>query len=112
MLMVESLVSIVLFSMLGIGVFTAVQTGHIAKRSFDEQSNEENIVRNQIEAVFAAHYQGPGSTYTAVTPPAGYAVTAVALTYDGSSTDIEIVRVTVQHHGQTVETFETLRANR
>ena len=112
MMMVESLVSIVLFSMLSIGVFTAVQTGHIAKRGFDAQSNEENIVRNQIEAVFAAPYQGPGNSYTAITPPAGYTVTAAALTYDGSSTDIEIIRVTVQHNGQTVETFETLRANR
>ncbi len=72
----------------------------------------KDIVRNQIESVFAAPYQTPGTFYTPITPPSGYTVTAEALTYDALSTDIQIVRVTVQRHGQTVETFETLRANR
>lgn len=110
--MVEVTVVLVVFGVLGIAILRTVQTGHTAKRQFDIHSTAENLVRNQLESVFDHSYKEPGQAYPSIAAPDGYSVTAEALLYDQFSNDVEVVRITVFHHGQPVKVFETLRANR
>ena len=73
----------------------------------------ENLVRNQMESTLEQTYKGWPNTYDAVTSTPGFTVTVQALQYSTSTdTDIETVRVTVTHEGQTIKVFETVRTNR
>ena len=110
--LIEAVVSMAVFSVLGLAMMRGIQTSYVGKRSFDIQSSAENMIRNQIESVFNQAYVQPGSSYTAVSVPSTYAISADAITYDGSSTDIETVRITVSQNGQVLKITETLRANR
>jgi len=110
-LLVETVLVLGVFGILGTAVLSGVQTSYTSKRQFDSQSTAENIVRNQMEYVFEQPYVPPPGTYLTITPPDGYSVTAEALDYNGDP-NVETVRVTVYHQGQPVKLFETLRANR
>ena len=112
--MIETVVALTVFGVLGSAVLSGVQTSHISKGKFDSQSVSENLVRNQLEYVLEQTYKPWTDVYDPVTStPAGYSIVADALQY-GTSSDpnIETVRVTVTHQGQTVKVFETIRAKR
>ncbi len=111
-LLVESVVSLMLISIVGTAVLGGVQTGYIGRRVFDSQSTAENLIRNQMEYVFNQAYLAPGNSYLTVAAPTGYSVTAQAVVYDISSTDVEKVAVTIYQGGQPIKTLETLRSNR
>ncbi len=114
-LMLEIVVTLTVFGVLGTAVLGAVHTSFIGKRLFDQQSVAENLIRNQLESVLEQTYKAPDDpdpTYLAIAPPDGYTVTAQSLTYDVANTDISTVRITVYQDGQPVKTFETQRANR
>lgn len=111
-LLVETVVALALFGILGTAVLASVQTSSISKGVFDEQSMAENILRNQMEYVFEQPYESPGETYLTVAIPDGYSVTVEALEYEATSADIETVQVTVFKDGQQVKVLQTLRANR
>ena len=114
-LMIEIVVTLTVFGVLGTAVLGAVQTSFIGKRLFDQHGMAENIIRNQMESVLEQTYKAPDDpdpTYLAITPPDGYSVTVESLTYDVANTDISTVRITVYQDGQPVKTFETQRANR
>ena len=113
-LLIETIVALTVFGVLGSAVLSGVQTSFNSKRNFDSQSVSENLVRNQMEYVLEQTYKPWTDVYDPVTStPAGYSIVADALQY-GTSTDpnIETVRVTVTHQGQTVKVFETIRTNR
>ena len=110
-LLVDTTVVLAVFGLLGTAVLGGVQTSYTAKRQFDIQSSAENLVRNQIESVFEQTYNPPGQTYLPTAAPTGYSVTAEAQVYDVTSNNIEVVQITVFHHGQQVKVFETIRAN-
>ena len=117
-LLLETVVSLTVFGVLGSAVLSGVQTSHISKRNFDAQSEAENLVRNQLEHALEQPYKAwPTSGniyYDAVTStPSGYTITAEALQYSTSTdTKIETIRVTVTHDGQTIKVFETIRTDR
>ena len=114
-LLVETVVVLSVFGVLGTTVLSGLQTGSISKRNFEQDSTEENITRNQMDSVFEQPYKAPDDpdpTYTSITPPAGYTVTAESITHYATSTDISTVRITVMRGGQTVRVHETLRTNR
>ena len=111
-LLVELVAVMAAFGVLGTAVLSGVQTGHASKRIFDVQSEAENIARNEMENAFAQPYLPPGQTYTATTPPYGFSVTAEALEFSATSSDISLVRVTVERDGQTLKVLETYRAKR
>ena len=111
-LLVETVIALVIFGLLGTTVLGSVQTSFTSKRLFDVQSESENLIRNQTEYVFEQDYVLPVGVYLTVTPPSGFTVTADALLYDATSTGISTVRVTVYHEGELVKTFETLRTDR
>ncbi len=113
-LLIETVIALTVFGVLGSIVLSGVQTSHISKRNFDVQSEAENLVRNQLEGALQNTYKGWPDTYDAVTStPAGFTVTAEALQYSTSTdTDIQTLRVTVSYDGQPVKVFETIRTNR
>ena len=51
-LLMEAVVALAVFGVLGTTVLGAVQTSFIGKRLFDQQSTVENLIRNQMESVF------------------------------------------------------------
>ena len=113
-LLIETVIALTVFGVLGSVVLSGVQTSNISKRKFESQSVSENLVRNQMEYVMTQTYKPWTDVYDPVTStPAGYSIVAEALQYS-TSTDpnIETVRVTVTHQGQTVKVFETIRTNR
>lgn len=111
-LLVELVAVMGAFAVLGTAVLSGVQTSHASKRIFDINSEAENIARNEMENVFAQPYLPPGETYTATTPPFGFSVTAEALVFSATSSDISLVRVTVERDGRTLKVLETHRTNR
>ncbi len=114
-LLAETVVALAVFGVLGSAVLGSVQASNFSKNKFSALSEAENIIRNQLESVFQQTYKAPDDpdpTYLAETVPDGYSVTAKALTYSATSTDIETVRITVTHEGQIVRVFETIRADR
>lgn len=112
-LLLETVMVMSVFGVLGTTVLGAVQTSFTGKNRFDDQSVAENLIRNQIEYVFEQAYVPPVGTYLSVQPLDGFTVTADALVYDVSSTDIETVLITVyKPDSQSYKTFETIRANR
>ena len=111
-LLFEVVVTLTVFGVLGTAVLGAVQTSYIGKRQFEADAEAENIIRRQLDYVWEQAYKVPGQTYLPITPPPGYSVTVESLTWDSGSTDVSTVRVTVDHDGQQVKVFETLRSNR
>ncbi len=113
-LLIETVVALTVFGTLGSVVLSGVQTSFISKRNFDSQSVAENLVRNQMESTLEKTYKAWPDTYDAVTStPAGFTVTAQALQYSTSTdSNIQTVRVTVTHNGETIKIFETVRTNR
>ena len=110
-LLMEVVITLSVFGLVGTAALGAVQTSSIGKRLFDEQSTAENVVRNQIEYVLEQDYKPPGETYLTITPSSGYSVTAETFDYNGDP-NIEIVRFTVNHQGQPVKVFEIIRTDR
>ena len=117
-LLLETVVALTVFGVLGSVVLSGVQTSHISKRNFDSQSTSENLVRNQMEYALEQPYKAwptSGNIYydPVTSTPSGYTITAEALQYSTSTdTKIETIRVTVTHQGETVKVFETIRVDR
>ena len=111
-LLLETVVALTVFGVLGTVVLSSVQTSYLSKTRFDIQSEAENLIRNEMESMYAQAYKQPGLTYSTTTTADGFTVTSDALTYSATSTDIETVRVTIEYEGKTIKVFETIRANR
>lgn len=111
-LLMETTVSIAVFGIIATAVLSGVQTTAIATDKFDRQAVADNIVRNQLESIFAEPYQAPGLAYTAYSPPANYTVATQNLVWDTATTDVAKIVVTVSFQGVPVQTIETIRANR
>ena len=58
-LLLETIILMSVFGLLGVAVLGAVQTSYFAKGKFDIQSTAENIARNQIDYVFEQDYLLP-----------------------------------------------------
>ncbi len=117
-LLIETVVALTVFGVLGSAVLSGVQTSYLSKGKFDVQSEAENLVRNQMEKALEQPYKAwppSGNVYydPVTSTPSGFTITAEALQYSTSTdTKIETIRVTVTHQGQTVKVFETIRTSR
>ena len=112
-LLLETVVALSVFGVVGTALMSGIQTSYLSKTQFDIRSRAENIVRNEMETVFAQPYQAPPYTYSTATTSDGFVVTSVAVDYSTTSdANLETVRVTVQHGGQTVKVLEAARTNR
>ena len=132
-LLVETVLLLSVFGMLGAMTAGAVQTSYLTKRVVETKATAENMIRNQLEDLFKQDYLLPTGTaadcnldpgyYCPITPPPGYedfSVTAQVLQYiNGSDPDtyydagqVTVVRLEVTHEDRVVRVFESLRANR
>ena len=112
-LILETVVALSVFGVVGTSLMSGIQTSYLSKTQFDIRSRAENIVRNEMETVFAQPYQPPPFTYPASTTFDGFNVTSETLAYSTTSdANLETVRVTVQLDGQTVKVLEAARTNR
>ena len=108
-LLVEALVAVSVFTLLGAAVMTGLSATGRAARSIDESTASENLARNQIETVLAAAYQDPPHTFATLTPPPGYAVTAEAVELVPGDPNIAKIVVSVTLNGQPTLTLESVR---
>ena len=109
-LLVESVLVMLVFSLVGIAVLGGVSTTHITGARAEHQSTSENIARNQIEYIFSLPYREPPSSYPTISVPDGYGVTGEAETYLTGDSDIQMVVVAVTFEGREDFVLETLRA--
>ena len=75
--MVEVVVAVLLFGVVGSAVLAGLSTAHTSGARTKAQSVAENLARNQLEDVFSQPYLSPPASYNSVTTPSGYDVTAV-----------------------------------
>ena len=112
-LLLETVVALSVFGVVGTSLMSGIQTSYTTKTQFDIRSRAENIVRNEMETVFAQAYEAPPHAYPSSTTFDGFFITSEAIAYSTTSdSDIETVRVTVQHGGQTFKVLEAARTNR
>src|SRR5687767_14620079 len=74
-LFVETLLAILIFGMVGIGVLSGMQTLSKSGAKTESQANVENIARNQMEYALSQAYQAPPFTCPTIFVPAGFSVT-------------------------------------
>ncbi len=112
-LLLETIVALSVFGAVGTSLMSGIQTSYLSKTQFDIRSRAENIVRYEMETVFAQAYKPPGQTYSTATTSDGFIVTSEAIDYSTTSdSNIETVRITVLRGGLTVKVFEAARTNR
>ena len=117
-LLLETVVAIIVFSLIGTTVLVGVSTARRSGDIVDAQSIAENVARNQMEYTFSRAYKAPPLSYASISDlpgndfnvPTGFTVTATAILRSGSTDpDLETVRVTVNHLGEQVLVVETIR---
>lgn len=111
-LLAEVVVVVGVFTILGTGVLSSLQTGHIAKGQFEIQATSENLVRNQLAYIQEQAYASPGADYLDIAAPTGFSIDTQVLPFSGtSSSDLSRVLITISQGTTTVRTFETVRAS-
>lgn len=108
-MMVEALIAISVFTLLGAAALSGSTATRNASASAEQAAVAENIARNQIETILAAPYQDPPYAYTPISTPSGYAVTADALVLAANDTNVATIVVTVTLKDTTVLTLESVR---
>ena len=109
--LLETVIASMIFSMVGVAVLSSLGTVNIAGALTEEQSQAENIARNQMEAIFDQVYREPDQTpYPAVAVSQGYSVTTAVTHVDGNTDpEVEKIALTISHHGKEVLVLETAR---
>ena len=118
--LMETVVALGLFSSAGTAVLMGVRAAHTSSDRVDASGIAENLARNQMEHAMTLAYVAPGGSYESLADsslgiaiPAGFAVTADAVTYvadDGFAGSIEKVVVTVTRDSQAILVLESLRS--
>ena len=108
-MMVEALIAVSVFTLLGAAVLSGSTATRNASASAEQAAVAENIARNQLETILAAPYQDPPHSYAPISTPPGYAVTADVQELIGGDTNIAIISVAVTLNGEPVLTLESLR---
>ena len=109
-LLMEALVAVSVFTLLGTAVLSGTSTMYRALAGAEQDALAENVARNQIEVILAAPYQDPPHTYTPLSAPPGYAVTAEAQEVVAGEPNIARLVVVVTLNGEPAMTLESLRS--
>lgn len=108
----ETLVAV---GILGTGVVAlvgAMSAGSLAVGEQAQQATVQRLAAQQMETVKAAPYDITGASYVTVGAPAGYAVEVNVDSGIYTTTDIQLVTVTVTRDGADVLTIEDYKVNR
>ena len=109
-MMVEALIAVSVFTLLGAAVLSGSTSTRNASARAEQAAVAENIARNQLETILAAPYEDPPHSYAPVSTPPGYAVTADAQVLVVNDTNIATIVVAVTLKGEPVLTLESVRA--
>ena len=108
--LIETVVALSVFAMVGTAVLVGVQTIQNSGNRTEGKAVAENLARNQMEHVFNLAYKDATSTYGSISSvPSGYVVTAAANQFVSGDLDVQKVVVTVTRGGESLLVLETLR---
>jgi hypothetical protein len=105
----ETLAAVSVFTLLGTAVMTTVSATGAASESIRVSATADTLASNQIQEILSNPYVDPPFTFTTITPPTGYSLTAVAEQYILGDTNIANIIVTVRYKTDVAATLETLR---
>ena len=108
-LLAEALIAVSVFTLLGSAVMTSMSATGAASERIQTRATADTLASNQLTAILSAVYQDPPYTYTPLTPPSGYTVTAEALEFVPGDTNIAKIVVIVSRAGKPAATLESLR---
>lgn len=108
-LMLDAIIAMLAFSMVGFAVMGGLSTTQLSSTFTEGESIAENLARNQMDVVFSEPYVAPPTSYTPVSAPAGFLVSATAEEYVLSDPNVQLVTVEVTRDGVSVLVIETLR---
>lgn len=117
MTLMESLVALLIVSLVVIAGLTGLATSSKATIISDEQSTAESLARSQMEWVKRAAYVSGTGNYTAEAIPsssdyAGYSVNIAAASLNQPDDGIQKITVTVLRSGAPVVSLEGYKVNR
>ena len=88
---------------------TGVSATTMASNRLETTADADSIASNQMTAILAAPYQDPPYSYTPITPPTGYSVTADAEEYVPGDNYIEKIVVKVYKNSKFILKLESMR---
>ena len=109
-MLLEAAVAVLIFGTVGTAVLVGISTAHSSEERTEYQAAAENIGRNQMEDVFNQVYLPPPASYSSISVPSMYTVTADATEFIAGETDVEKLTVSVTFEGRSILLLETLRA--
>lgn len=105
----EALAAVSVFTLLGTAVMTSVSATGAASQNIRVSATADTLASNQIQAILSTTYVDPPFTFTTISPPSGYSLTAVAEEFVPGNTNIAKIVVTVSYGADVAATLETLR---
>ena len=112
--LMEVVIAVALFGVVGITFVTSLSTGFMTLRGSDERTIVQQLAQAQMEETRSAAYVSAPTTYpTTITAPDGYSVTVSAFVISGmDSNTIQSVKVTVSRGETTLLELVDYKANR
>lgn len=117
MTLLESLVALVIVSLVVVTGLVGLATSSKATTLSDEQSTAESLARSQMEWVKKAAYVSGAATYAAASIPPGsdydsYSVDIAAAPLNNPDDGIQKITVTIDRSGDEVLKLEGYKVNR
>jgi prepilin-type N-terminal cleavage/methylation domain-containing protein len=114
--LVEILVAVAIIAIVLTAFLAALSTGVRSVAVVRERVTAENLARAQLEYIQHEQYQEvtqttPGAYPTVTSIVSGYAITVTASPITATN-DIQLITVTVSHHGESVLTIEDYKVDR
>jgi len=112
--LMEVIVAVALFGVVGITFVASLSTGFLTLRRTDEQAVAQGLAQAQMEETRSAAYiSAPTSYPTTITVPNGYTVSVSAFVISGmDGNTIQSITVTVSRGGTTLLELVDYKANR
>jgi Tfp pilus assembly protein PilV len=110
--LVETLVAVAILGVTLVTLLAAISTGSIGVATTEERVSAENLARSQLEYAKSQPYSTAPASYATVTPPAGYAISADAISIPEGDSSVQKITVTVTRDGDTLLTVEDYKVDR
>jgi Tfp pilus assembly protein PilV len=110
--LVEVLVAVAVLSITLVAFLAAISTGSVGVATTEERVTAENLARSQLEYTKSQTYVAAPTSYATVTPPTGYAVSAIATSIPDSDSSVQKITVTITRNGETLVTIEDFKVDR
>jgi len=111
-ILLESLIAVALLVTVLSAAVYGVSVGSKATGTVHDVNTAQNIARSQMEYALNAAYCPPPCSYSVISVPTGYIVTASAETFPGADTNMEYVIVTVSRDGESLARMRGIKVNR